>query len=131
MLFILRLRSAIFVVVTSAEIIPSRQRGQFASSYIRIGEFVPELPRNPNLCGTPDRETDGRQCMAELWGPIVIRYSTIIPRSSWYRVQANSPMFYLGAREGTNNTGELVGIAQALLWVRNDGGDEPAAILYD
>ena len=46
-------------------------------------------------------------------------------------VQANSPMFYLGAREGTNNTGELVGIAQALLWVRNDGGDEPAAILYD
>ena len=40
-------------------------------------------------------------------------------------------MFYLGAREGTINTGELVGIAQALLWMRNDGGDEPAAILYD
>ena len=57
MLFILRLRSAIFAVVTSAEIIPSRQRGQFASSYIRIGEFVPELPRNPNLCGTPDPES--------------------------------------------------------------------------
>ena len=60
MLFILRLRSAIFAVVTSAEIIPSRQRGQFASSYIRIGEFVPELPRNPNLCGTPDPESHGR-----------------------------------------------------------------------
>ena len=57
MLFILRLRSAIFAVVTSAEIIPSRQRGQFAPSYIRIGEFVPELPRNPNLCGTPDPES--------------------------------------------------------------------------
>ena len=56
--------------------------------------------------------------LAELWGPIVT-------------VQADSPMFYLGAREGTNNTGELVGIAQALLWMRNDGGDEPAAILYD
>ena len=57
MLFILRLRSAIFAVVTSAEIIPSRQRGQFASSYIRIGEFVPELPRNPNHCVTPDPES--------------------------------------------------------------------------
>ena len=45
------------VVVTSAEIIPSRQRGQFASSYIRIGEFVPELPRNPNLCVTPSPES--------------------------------------------------------------------------
>ena len=61
MLFILRLRSAIFVVVTSAEIIPSRQRGQFASSYIRIGEFVPELPRNPNLCVTPDPESHERR----------------------------------------------------------------------
>ena len=59
MLFILRLRSAIFAVVTSAEIIPSRQRGQFASSYIRIGEFVPELPRNPNRCVTPDPESHG------------------------------------------------------------------------
>ena len=60
MLFILRLRSAIFVVVTSAEIIPSRQRGQFASSYIRIGEFVPELPRNPNRCVAPDPESHER-----------------------------------------------------------------------
>ena len=60
MLFILRLRSAIFAVVTSAEIIPSRQRGQFASSYIRIGEFVPELPRNPNRCVTPDPESQAR-----------------------------------------------------------------------
>eukprot|EP01047_Picozoa_sp_COSAG01_P050519 COSAG01_NODE_5116_length_4457_cov_5.704161_5_plen_191_part_00 len=42
-----------------------------------------------------------------------------------------SDPFWLGANKGTNNTGELNGIATALLHMRTEGGHEPAAICYD
>ena len=40
-------------------------------------------------------------------------------------------VWYLGAEEKTNNTAELTGIAQALLWSKADGGTTPMAIVYD
>ena len=39
--------------------------------------------------------------------------------------------FYLGATRGTNNTGELNGIATSVLHLKQDGGHEPAIINYD
>ena len=54
---------------------------------------------------------------AELWGPVVTD-----PGSSWW----------CGALWGTNNTGELIGIGQTLIWLRDmDETDRPAIMLYD
>ena len=50
-----------------------------------------------------------------LYGPI-----DTDPTSRWY----------LGAERGTNNTRELIGIIQAILWLNADGGHEPAAIAF-
>ena len=52
----------------------------------------------------------------EYFGPVVI--------------DAADP-YYLGAERGTNNTGELNGIATALLHLKYQGGHEPAIICYD
>ena len=57
MLFILRLRSARLYFPEPKQKQPSRQRGQYASSFIQFGWFSLELSRNPNPCGTPDRES--------------------------------------------------------------------------
>lgn len=38
---------------------------------------------------------------------------------------------WLGAEVGSNNTGELTGIAQALRWLLSEGGDSPAIIRCD
>jgi ribonuclease HI len=46
-------------------------------------------------------------------------------------VTDTSDAFWLGAKRGTNNTGELNGVATALLHMRAEGGHEPAAICYD
>ena len=43
----------------------------------------------------------------------------------------STSQFWLGSQKGTNNTAELNGAAQALIWLRNEGGHAPAAILYD
>ena len=54
---------------------------------------------------------------AELWGPVVTD-----PGSPWW----------CGAQRGTNNTGELMGIGQALIWLRDiDKSERPAIMLYD
>ena len=59
---------------------------------------------------------DGR-VLAERWGPIII--------------DATQP-HYLGAEKASNNTGELSGMAEALLWLRDEeGSDRPASICYD
>ena len=42
-----------------------------------------------------------------------------------------SDPFWLGAKRATNNTGELNGIATAILHMRAEGGHEAAAICYD
>ena len=60
MLFILRLRSARLYFPEPKQKQPSRQRGQYASSFIQFGWFSLELSRNPNPCGTPDRESHVR-----------------------------------------------------------------------
>eukprot|EP01047_Picozoa_sp_COSAG01_P039141 COSAG01_NODE_3217_length_6400_cov_4.602444_3_plen_262_part_00 len=39
--------------------------------------------------------------------------------------------FWLGSKRATNNTGELNGIATALLHLKTESGHEPAAICYD
>ena len=64
---------------------------------------------------TGDSEDD-RIELEELWGPV--------------ETDADS-VWYLGAEEKTNNTAELTGIAQALLWSKADGGTTPMAIVYD
>ena len=61
-------------------------------------------------------EDPPNRVLDELWGPI-----DTDPTSEWY----------MGASEGANNTGELTGIAQALLRMKKGGGKEEAAICYD
>lgn len=56
------------------------------------------------------------QTLAELYGPV--------------ELSGKSPWF-IGAEVASNNTGELSGIAHALLWLRDEGGHAPAAIVYD
>ena len=55
--------------------------------------------------------------MADLWGPVDTH-----PASLWY----------FGAEKGTNNTGELEGMGQGLLYLRDfDGTEDAAVFLYD
>ena len=54
--------------------------------------------------------------VVELWGPVELN---------------SSSTFYLGAEVASNNTGELSGIAEALLWVEERGGDEDVCVVYD
>ena len=62
-------------------------------------------------------EGEKEKISAELWGPVVTD-----PGSSWW----------CGAQRGTNNTGELMGIGQALIWLRDlDKSERPAIMLYD
>ena len=62
-------------------------------------------------------EGEREKIEAELWGPVETD-----PGSSWW----------CGAQRGTNNTGELIGIGQALIWLRDIDKSERAAImLYD
>ena len=62
-------------------------------------------------------EGETERVAAELWGPVVTD-----PGSSWW----------CGAQRGTNNTGELIGIGQALIWLRDlDKSSRPAIMLYD
>ena len=63
----------------------------------------------------PDSDQELRQ-LAELHGPVELNRS-----SPWF----------LGAEVASNNTGELSGIAHALIWLRDEGGHAPAAIIYD
>ena len=59
---------------------------------------------------------DGK-VLAERWGPVVID---------------SGHAHYLGAEKKSNNTGELSGVAEALLWLRDEeGSDGPAALCYD
>jgi ribonuclease HI len=48
-------------------------------------------------------------------------------------VTEEADVFFCGADRGTNNTGELVGIGQGLMWLRDLAGDTPgeAVMLYD
>jgi hypothetical protein len=56
--------------------------------------------------------------LADLWGPVVI-------------VEEASP-WYMDAERGTNNTGELSGMGQSLLWLRDvDNTTMAVVILYD
>ena len=62
-------------------------------------------------------EGDKEEVAAELWGPVETD-----PGSPWW----------CGAQRRTNNTGELIGIGQALIWLRDlDETDRPAIMLYD
>ena len=72
------------------------------------------LPRND----TPNNEASitAPTSLADLWGPVV--------------TDPSDP-FYCECTSGTNNTGELTGIFNALLWAQRQGGEEPFAILYD
>ena len=58
----------------------------------------------------------GATAIADLWGPVVTD---------------NQSEFYQQCEIGSNNTGELTGMLQALLWARNQNGHEPLAICYD
>jgi hypothetical protein len=48
--------------------------------------------------------TGEREVADEMWGNV--------------ELDATSP-YFLGATVGSNNTGELIGIAQALIWLRD------------
>ena len=54
--------------------------------------------------------------LADLWGPVV--------------VDPTDP-FYCGCSNATNNTGELTGMLNALMWAKSQGGHETFAIVYD
>ena len=57
------------------------------------------------------------EAAADLWGPVVVD---------------SASLWYLGAEKGTNNTGELCGVIQALLWLLHvASGTEGAVILCD
>jgi hypothetical protein len=62
--------------------------------------------------------TDGSlKELADLWGRVEIEEA-----SPWY----------MDAKRGTNNTGELSGLGQSLLWLRDvDNTTRTAVILYD
>lgn len=66
----------------------------------------------------PVEEDVERTVRADLWGPVVTEEADV---------------FFCGADRGTNNTGELVGIGQGLMWLRDLAGDTPgeAVMLYD
>ena len=66
----------------------------------------------------PEEEDVERTVRADLWGPVVTEEADV---------------FFCGADRGTNNTGELVGIGQGLMWLRDLAGDTPgeAVMLYD
>jgi ribonuclease HI len=53
-----------------------------------------------------------------MWGPVVID---------------NDSIWFCGATRGTNNTGEIIGIGQALMWLRDadEAIDIPAIMLFD
>jgi ribonuclease HI len=55
---------------------------------------------------------------AEMWGPVGID---------------NDSVWFCGATWGTNNTGEIIGIEQALMWLRDvdEATDIPAIMLFD
>ena len=55
---------------------------------------------------------------AEMWGPVVID---------------NDSVWFCGATRGTNNTGEIIGIGQALMWLRDvdEATGIPAIMLFD
>jgi ribonuclease HI len=63
-----------------------------------------------------DRSDGELRQLAQLHGPVELNRS-----SPWF----------LGAEVASNNTGELSGIAHALIWLRDEGGQAPAAIVYD
>jgi ribonuclease HI len=60
-----------------------------------------------------DADGEKERVEAELWGPVETN-----PGSPWF----------CGAERGTNNTGELIGIGQALLWLRDI---DTTVMLYD
>eukprot|EP01050_Picozoa_sp_SAG11_P005318 SAG11_NODE_369_length_10077_cov_34.025857_4_plen_77_part_00 len=43
----------------------------------------------------------------------------------------SSSAYYVGAERGTNQTGELTGVIQALLWLRANAKGRPAVIVVD
>ena len=55
--------------------------------------------------------------ISDLWGPVV--------------TDKQEDEFYQRCEIRSNNTGELTGILQALLWARQHGGQEPFALCYD
>ena len=58
----------------------------------------------------------GGRTVAELFGPVVSGLS--------------SP-YYVGATRGTNQTGELTAVVQALLWLRDNAAGRAAVIAVD
>lgn len=67
--------------------------------------------------GAACRDHSSGRSVSELFGPVVL--------------DAASPLF-LGAEVGSNNTGELTAICEALLWLRDcDRSTRSAAIVYD
>eukprot|EP00969_Alexandrium_andersonii_P082997 3661220-Alexandrium_andersonii.AAC.1 len=59
----------------------------------------------------------GEHLLAELFGPVILDQKSD---------------FYLGAEVASNNTGELCGICEALLWLRDcEPSGVPAVICYD
>jgi len=66
----------------------------------------------------PDAQPESDETpVADLWGRVVLDR-----RSEWFQ----------GCARATNNTGELTGIAQALLWLLHIDEDmDPAVIVYD
>eukprot|EP01050_Picozoa_sp_SAG11_P010809 SAG11_NODE_1105_length_5858_cov_3.050009_3_plen_241_part_00 len=64
-----------------------------------------------------DADGEKEKVEVELWGPVKTN-----PGSPWF----------CGAEKGTNNARELIGIGQALLWLRDiDTTARPAVMLYD
>jgi ribonuclease HI/exonuclease III len=72
---------------------------------VHVVEVLPDGTNNP---------------MADLWGPVITM-----------DMQSDS-RWCMGAEKGTNNTGELNGIGQGLMYLRDhDGTDDAAVFLYD
>ena len=64
-----------------------------------------------------DAESGELSFKAHLWGPVVTD-----EKSRWW----------MGSRRGTNQTGEVNGIGQALMWLRDvAGGTDAAVFVYD
>ena len=71
-----------------------------------------------HVLDVPEEEDAESTIRADLWGPVVTEEADV---------------FFCGATRGTNNTGELIGIGQGLMWLRDMAGNTrgEAVMLYD
>ena len=83
--------------------------------------------------GGCDGNGAGGEWGAAGWGAHILEYDHRVRAEMWGPVETDSSsVWYAGAAKGTNNTGEITGIGQALMWLRDiDKSSTPAVMLFD